>query len=66
MVSGSMCNDNHDKHDIMQIAFQALLDSTKDMMFVKDINLVYIAASMPFAKTVGKESVEGVSYGLYS
>lgn len=53
-------NDNQDKHGIMPIAFQTLLHTTKDMMFVKDINLVYIAASMPFAKMVGKDSVEEI------
>ena len=53
-------NDNQDKHGIMPIAFQTLLHTTKDMMFVKDINLVYIAASMPFAKMVGKDSIEEI------
>ena len=53
-------NDNQDKQGIMPIAFQTLLHTTKDMMFVKDINLVYIAASMPFAKMVGKDSVEEI------
>ena len=52
--------ENYDKGNIMPIAFQALLDNTKDMMFVKDINLVYVAASMPFAKMVGKSSVEDI------
>ena len=52
--------DNRDMNNTMQIAFQALLNNTKDMMFVKDINLVYIAASMPFARMVGKESVEEI------
>lgn len=52
--------ENRDKQNIMPIAFQTLLDNTKDMMFVKDTNLVYIAASMPFAKMVGKESVEDI------
>ena len=41
-------------------AFQAMLDSSKDMVFVKDINLVYVAASMPFVKMVGKEQVSDV------
>ena len=52
--------ENYDKGNIMPIAFQTLLDNTKDMMFVKDINLVYVAASMPFAKMVGKSSVEDI------
>lgn len=41
-------------------AFGALLDNTKDMMFVKDANLVYAAASMPFVKMVGKSSVDEI------
>lgn len=49
-----------DNHSIMPIAFQTLLSNTKDMMFVKDTNLVYIAASLPFAKMVGKASVEEI------
>lgn len=53
-------NDNQDRHGIMPIAFQTLLNTTKDMMFVKDINLVYLAASLPFAKMVGKDSVEEI------
>ena len=52
--------NNHDKQNIMPIAFQTLLDHTKDMMFVKDTNLVYVAASLPFAQMVGKESVEEI------
>ena len=44
----------------MRVAFQTLFDNTKDMMFVKDVNLVYVAASMPFVKMVGKEKVEDV------
>lgn len=52
--------ENQGKNSIMPIAFQTLIDNTKDMMFVKDVNLVYVAASMPFAKMVGKESVEEI------
>ncbi len=52
--------ENNDKKNIMPIAFQTLLDNTKDMMFVKDINLIYIAASVPFARMVGKDSVEEI------
>ncbi len=52
--------DNNDKNNIMPIAFRTLLDNTKDMMFIKDINLIYVAASLPFAQMVGKESVEEI------
>ena len=49
-----------DTDNIMRVAFQTLLDNTKDMMIIKDVNLVYMAASMPFVKMVGKEKVEDV------
>ncbi len=49
--------DNNEINSIMPVAFRTLIDNTKDMMFVKDINLIYVAASLPFAKMVGKETV---------
>ncbi len=52
--------DSNEKNNIMPIAFRTLLDNTKDMMFIKDINLIYVAASLPFAQMVGKESVEEI------
>ena len=45
---------------IMQIAFRTMIENTQDMVFVKDVNLVYVAASMPFVKMVGKECVEDI------
>lgn len=45
---------------IINAAFQAMLDNTRDMVFVKDINLVYVAASMPFVKMTGKVDVDEV------
>lgn len=45
---------------IIDAAFQAILDNTRDLVFVKDINLVYVAASLPFVKMTGRESVEDV------
>ncbi len=39
-------------------AFQTIIENTKDMMFIKDVHSVYLAASMPFVKMVGKEQVE--------
>lgn len=45
---------------LMHKAFEALLNSTEDMVFLKDVNLVYIAASKPFVKMVGKESQEEI------
>ena len=42
---------------LMKAAFEAMLESTMDMVFLKSTDLVYQAASMPFVKMVGKESV---------
>lgn len=53
--------DNFGSHDntlLINAAFRALLENSKNMMFVKDANLVYVAASMPFVKMVGKKSVD--------
>lgn len=43
---------------LIKSAFQAMLDGTKDMVFVKDANLVYVAASMPFVRMTGKDKVQ--------
>ena len=46
-------------HDlIIGAAFQALIESTKDMIFVKDVKGKYVAASLPFAKMAGKQSID--------
>lgn len=45
-------------NSIMTSAFQAMLDGTRDMVFVKDANLIYVAASMPFVKMTGKQTVD--------
>ncbi len=39
-------------------AFQTIIENSKDMIFIKDVNSVYMAASMPFVRMVGKERVE--------
>lgn len=53
--------NNTAKGDLLiNAAFQAMLHSTKDMVFVKDANLVYVAASQPFVEMVGKKSVEEI------
>lgn len=52
--------EDNDIEGILKVAFQTLLNTTNDMMFIKDVNLVYIAATMPFVRMVGKESVEEV------
>ena len=38
---------------IVNAAFRAMMDNTEDMIFVKDSNLIYIAASMSFVRMVG-------------
>ncbi len=48
-------NDN-----IIKAAFRAMLDDTKAMVFVKDMNLVYVAASMPFVKASGNEWLDDI------
>lgn len=54
-------NINHtNTNPLISAAFQAMLDSTRDMVFVKDMNLVYVAASIPFVKMVGKENVDEI------
>lgn len=47
-------NDNN----LLDVAFQTILKNSRDMMFIKDINSVYVAASEPFVKMVGKETEE--------
>lgn len=49
-----------DKNSIISAAFQAMLESTTDMVFLKDANLIYIAASMPFVHLVGKTSIDDI------
>ncbi len=48
--------------ELIDRAFMALLENTQDMMFIKDANLRYVAASMPFVRMVGKEKVEDILY----
>ncbi len=47
-------------NELMGVAFQSILENTKDKMFIKDANLVYVAASVPFVKMVGKQYVNEV------
>lgn len=46
--------------DLMRAAFMAIMENSQDMIFLKDENLVYQAASMPFVKMVRKERVEDI------
>ncbi len=43
--------------DLIRAAFQIYLENSTDMIFVKDMNLVYQSASQPFMRMVGKKSV---------
>lgn len=49
-----------DKSILTSAAFQAILNATEDYIFVKDMNLVYVAASMPFVKITGKSDLDEV------
>ena len=43
---------------LIDAAFQLLMQNSKDMMFVKDADLVYRAASLAFVRMVGKETMD--------
>lgn len=45
---------------LMQSAFSALIKNSKDLIFVKDNNLVYRHASLPFVKMTGRKSLKEV------
>lgn len=49
-----------EENRLLETAFQMLLQASPDMIFVKDSNLVYRAASMSFITMVGKTSAEEV------
>ena len=61
-MMSKMGNDsgNNSINELMGVAFTSMLENTKDMMFVKDANLVYVAASVPFVKMVGKEYISEI------
>ncbi len=44
-----------DKNTIILAAYKAMIKGTKDMVFIKDINHVYVGASDAFVKMMGKE-----------
>lgn len=49
-------------NELVDRAFATLLSHTQDMMFIKDANMRYVAASVPFVRMVGKEKVEDILY----
>lgn len=48
------------ENELLETAFKMLLQTSSDMIFVKDANLVYRGASLSFAKVVGKASAEEI------
>ena len=47
---------------LVYAVFRNALENTRDMVFIKDAKLRYVAASMPFVKMVGKEKEEEIVY----
>ncbi len=50
----------HNNTELILSAFKALMDDTKAMVFVKNAELIYVAASAPFVKMVGKNSADEI------
>lgn len=48
------------KEKLMGAAFRAMLEGTADMIFLKDVNLVYQEVSAPFIEMTGKSSAEEI------
>ncbi len=48
------------KEELMKAAFRTILDEATEMIFLKDVDLVYQAVSAPFVEMVGKSSAEEV------
>lgn len=53
-------SNNKKLNNLIDVAFKSLLESSRDMIFVKDMNLVYAAASMPFVNMVGKKTLDEI------
>lgn len=45
---------------LIETAFHIMLNNSTDMIFLKDVNLVYQAVSLPFVNMVGKKSIEEI------
>ncbi len=45
---------------LVSAAFNAIVENTKDIMFVKNTDLVYVAASMAFVKLTGRNRLDEV------
>ncbi len=51
---------NMDYSTLISAAFQAMLEATGDMVFVKNADLIYVVASEAFVKMVGKKNASEV------
>ena len=51
---------NREKPEILFASLQTLLDSFPDMIFVKDMNFVYVAGTKSFAAMLGQPSMAEV------
>lgn len=52
--------DTNKMNDLVYAVFRNALENTKDMVFIKDAKLRYVAASIPFVRMVGKEREEDI------
>lgn len=59
-ISTNLQQDITESVDIIHAAFHTYLKHTADMVFIKDINLVYQFVSQPFVQMAGKESVSEI------
>ena len=59
-ISTILQQDTTGTLDIIHAAFHTYLKHASDMVFIKDIDLKYRFASLPFAHMVGKQSVEEI------
>ncbi len=46
--------------ELVKSAFEVIVSNTNDIMFIKDKNYIYRAASMPFVKMTGKSDISEV------
>ncbi len=60
MASCRSFSVHHNRLHIINAALQTILNTTTDMMFVKDLGLRYVAASLSFVHMVGKHSVNDI------
>lgn len=51
---------DYEKPELLFAAFQTILDAFPDMIFVKDMELRYVAGTQSFAEMVGKTSMDEV------